>query len=367
MNADGTVKDHQKISATSGNFSGRLDFLGRFGSSVAHLGDLDGDGITELAVGAVTQDDGGMDRGALWLLYLDQDHDRDGIPGAIENAGPAGGDGNNDSIPDSEQTHVATLPNAVDGTYVTLEAFDGSTPPSIDLVNVLASASAAVPPPPGVTLPLGVFSFEIQGVTAGAMITVEMTLHGPIVPPAYYKFGTEPGDPQEHWWEFDFDGTTGAEVNGNVITLMLVDGGRGDADGLANGIIADPGGPASFSAALDGDYNGNTQVEQGDLDLVLLNWGRDASPLPEAWVDDLPEGQIDQDELDTVLLNWGASLAAFGSVAPALLPLDRADATEDDPTSIPVHVDAAYCEYARNPSSRPLSVVGLASPLTARF
>src|SRR5262249_35858589 len=40
-----------------------------------------------------------------------------------------------------------------------------------------------------------------------------------------------------------FDGTTGAEIKDNVITLHLVDGGRGDADGIANGRIVDPGGP----------------------------------------------------------------------------------------------------------------------------
>ncbi|MCI0459902.1 MAG: hypothetical protein L0Z62_23370, partial [Gemmataceae bacterium] len=38
---------------------------------------------------------------------------------------------------------------------------------------------------------------------------------------------------------FPFDGSTGAEIDGNIITLHLVDGGRGDADGLANGVILD--------------------------------------------------------------------------------------------------------------------------------
>jgi hypothetical protein len=33
--------------------------------------------------------------------------------------------------------------------------------------------------------------------------------------------------------------------NNNVITITLVDGGLGDADGLANGTIVDPGGPGA--------------------------------------------------------------------------------------------------------------------------
>jgi hypothetical protein len=57
--------------------------------------------------------------------------------------------------------------------------------------------------------------------------------------------------------------------------------------------------------ALEGDYNDNLFVEQGDLDLVLLNWGKDAATPPQGWYSDLPSGSIDQGELDRVLLNWG--------------------------------------------------------------
>jgi hypothetical protein len=56
---------------------------------------------------------------------------------------------------------------------------------------------------------------------------------------------------------------------------------------------------------LQGDYNGNGAIEQGDLDLVLLNWGAGAMTPPEGWVNDLPSGLIDQDELDRVLSSWG--------------------------------------------------------------
>ncbi|MEZ6144010.1 MAG: integrin alpha [Planctomycetaceae bacterium] len=52
LNADGTVKSHQKISSTAGNFTGAIGNYDSFGISLANLGDLDGDGITDLAVGA---------------------------------------------------------------------------------------------------------------------------------------------------------------------------------------------------------------------------------------------------------------------------------------------------------------------------
>jgi hypothetical protein len=45
LSPDGTVKAEQKISDTAGNFQGVLDNGDRFGSSVAALGDLNGDGI----------------------------------------------------------------------------------------------------------------------------------------------------------------------------------------------------------------------------------------------------------------------------------------------------------------------------------
>ena len=73
LNTDGTVKSHQKISDTQGGFSGALDDFDYFGWSVASLGDLDGDGVGDLAVGARGDDDGGGDRGAVWILFLDGD------------------------------------------------------------------------------------------------------------------------------------------------------------------------------------------------------------------------------------------------------------------------------------------------------
>ncbi len=70
LNANGTVKGHQKISDTNGNFSGSLANDDEFGFAVARIGDLDGDAITDLAVGAPFDDDGGTDRGATWILLM---------------------------------------------------------------------------------------------------------------------------------------------------------------------------------------------------------------------------------------------------------------------------------------------------------
>ncbi len=71
LNPNGTVKIEQKISDTAGNFQGTLNDFDWFGSSLASLADMDGDGTGDLAVGAMFDDDGGFDRGAMWLLFLD--------------------------------------------------------------------------------------------------------------------------------------------------------------------------------------------------------------------------------------------------------------------------------------------------------
>ena len=73
LNSDATVNSFQKISDTQGNFNGTLDSLDEFGLSVASLGDFNRDGTTDIAVGAIRDDDGGGDRGALYILFLNPD------------------------------------------------------------------------------------------------------------------------------------------------------------------------------------------------------------------------------------------------------------------------------------------------------
>lgn len=62
--APGTVRGFQKISSLGeGGFSGRVDANEYFGYSSTALGDLDGDDITDLAVGAYQDNDGLPDAG----------------------------------------------------------------------------------------------------------------------------------------------------------------------------------------------------------------------------------------------------------------------------------------------------------------
>ena len=73
LQANGKVKAHQKISDDAGSFSGKLEDNDAFGSAIATLGDLDCDGITELAVGAPLADDNGIEAGAVWIHFMNMD------------------------------------------------------------------------------------------------------------------------------------------------------------------------------------------------------------------------------------------------------------------------------------------------------
>ena len=71
LNAEGKVRDEQKIAKDAGGFDGNLDDGDRFGSAVARLGDLNGDGTPDIAVGAPGDAGNGAGRGAVWILFLD--------------------------------------------------------------------------------------------------------------------------------------------------------------------------------------------------------------------------------------------------------------------------------------------------------
>lgn len=60
MNTNGTVKEYQNIQINGSKY---------FGRSLTSLGDLDGDQVTDLAVGAYSDEDG---RGSVYVLFLNQ-------------------------------------------------------------------------------------------------------------------------------------------------------------------------------------------------------------------------------------------------------------------------------------------------------
>ena len=70
LRADGTVRTEEKLTEGIGGFTGDLDPMDQFGAAVTSPGDLDGDGLGDLLVGATEDDDGGLDSGAVWAILL---------------------------------------------------------------------------------------------------------------------------------------------------------------------------------------------------------------------------------------------------------------------------------------------------------
>lgn len=70
LNADFTVKGYQKISNLDGGFPYALDKEDRFGNAVASLGDLDGDGLPEVAVSSRFDDEAAPNGGMVYVISI---------------------------------------------------------------------------------------------------------------------------------------------------------------------------------------------------------------------------------------------------------------------------------------------------------
>lgn len=77
LNNDGTVLDEQVINEAEGGFTGDLihtiGLRPSFGDSMAGIGDLNGDGVEDIAVGSFGDDSTGMDQGVVWVLFMNSD------------------------------------------------------------------------------------------------------------------------------------------------------------------------------------------------------------------------------------------------------------------------------------------------------
>ncbi|MEM1444839.1 MAG: hypothetical protein AAGF84_02185 [Planctomycetota bacterium] len=85
-------------------------------------------------------------------------------------------------------------------------------------------------------------------------------------------------------------------------------------------------GNAPLFNALPGDFDGDGLVAQGDLNLVLSNWGTDptqADTIDDFVITAMLDGLVDQGELNAVLNHWGGAT-----------PPDLSGATVPEPASV---------------------------------
>ena len=142
------------------------------------------------------------------------------------------------------------------------------SPGSFGTFNAAASAAllATFTPPANATLQFndGIFTFTMAG-TMGPGRIVTMYDGAATRPTHYYAYGRTPDNTAPHWYDFSYDGETGAEISGDKITLHFVDGKRGDDDlDDTNGSVTHIGAPAVVTAgATTSSSSGSSSGSSG--------------------------------------------------------------------------------------------------------
>ena len=167
--------------------------------------------------------------------------DTDSIPNDIEDAAPNDGDANNDGTKDSQQNNVASFINKVTGSYSVLEV-----PVICTIQSVLVGAeSRNEVQDPDAAYPLGLMNFTVKCAAAGQIV--------PITQYYYTKTDTDElvmrkyNAARQTYQSLPKATLDQVSIKDRPVVkgqYSIVEGGQLDEDGLMNGVIVDPSGPA---------------------------------------------------------------------------------------------------------------------------
>jgi hypothetical protein len=138
-----------------------------------------------------------------------------------------------------------------------------------------------------------VFEFVAEQCEIGS--TIQITLAFPAALPPDTK----------HWKRIDgawVDWTDRVTIAGNTIRLEVTDGGEGDTDGIANGIIVDPSGPAIASTSFGLDTDADGVVDTTDNCPTIAN--ADQNDLDNDGIGDLCDTDRDGDGVSNEFDNF---------------------------------------------------------------
>jgi hypothetical protein len=188
----------------------------------------------------------------IWVVYASGVFagDSDGVDDYTESNAPNDGDGNGDGIKDAFQANVSSFPSAT-GSYVTFATAPGIVIQNVETIEAIDNPVNAPPdwklPPENYVLPEGLADFQLSGVTPGGSVDITIFSSNTADITGYAKF-------QDGEWSvlpddggpFDND----VDILVDRVILTLVDGGAFDDDGIANGVIVDPGGLVQVTPPL---------------------------------------------------------------------------------------------------------------------
>lgn len=166
---------------------------------------------------------------------------------------PVAGDGNGDGIADTQQaavsstqfrvTETISTDQTAPPTFVTLvaDSLAGKTHPDAGNASITSIVQKDAPPvlPTGMSAPLGLIGFTAGIDTAGSSETFSLYVDKNLGVNGYWK-----QDTSGTWINLAsaaFGGGMAEEGDKLRLDFVIQDGGRFDADGVANGSIVDPG------------------------------------------------------------------------------------------------------------------------------
>ncbi|MGA1792012.1 MAG: choice-of-anchor U domain-containing protein, partial [bacterium] len=167
-------------------------------------------------------------------LTNQNDLNENGVPDDQEVGGPT--DMNKDSITDYGQSEITKSIQTVDGNVIITVSKDSDSVLAIEALETTDPSAISEMNRKPKKIMLGLVAYRIRVDTFGASASMRIGFSENISMAKYfYKYDTI------HGWE-DYSQYVYFDYPDKSIIIGLLDGGHGDSDGVANGIIIDPGG-----------------------------------------------------------------------------------------------------------------------------
>lgn len=180
------------------------------------------------------------------------DADGDGVPDSqeLDPVADAGIDLDSDGTPDAAQADLKAVHTAVGAGQMAIKDTTGTA-----AITSVKSLDPATLPDGGdgrpTDMPLGILSFRITVPTPGDTASIRVYFSQAAPAAQWYKY-----DSVNSWQNYNEHATFDSSMM--WVDLELMDGGYGDADGTANGIIVDPSGMGAFSQSSSNPEPDNT-------------------------------------------------------------------------------------------------------------